>query len=107
MFGRKACDRILAQFKDFVLEIKQNYLAEFLSFNMSTDRLDEFYWNFMNDAKHAKMWEVFRIIFTLPHGQAAVEREFSVNSQLLVENLQVALCIVVSRVMLIISASFF
>ena len=79
---------------------KQSYLAEFLSFNMSTDRLDEFYWNYMNDAKHA-------IIFTLPHGQAAVERECSVNSQLLVENLQVALCIVVSRVMLIISASFF
>ena len=38
----KACDEILTQFKGFVLEIKQNHLAEFLSFNMNTDRLDEF-----------------------------------------------------------------
>ena len=34
------------------------------------------------------MWEVFRIIFTLSHGQAAVKRGFSVNSELLVENLE-------------------
>ena len=38
--------------------------------------------------KNAKVWDVFRIIFTLLHGQAAVERGFSVNSKLLVENLQ-------------------
>ena len=42
----------------------------------------------MKDAKHAKVWEVFKIIFTYSHGQAAVERGFSVNSKLLVENLQ-------------------
>ena len=67
----------------------------------------------MKDAKHAKVLEVFRIIFTLSHGQAAVERGFSLNSELLVENLQektlVAsrLCTVVSRMMLIVSVSFF
>ena len=55
---------------------------------MNTDRLDEFYWNYRKDAKHAKVWKVFGIIFILLHGQAAVEREFSVNSKLLVENLQ-------------------
>ena len=68
--------------------MKQNHLAELLSFNMNTDRLNEFYCNYMKDAVHAKGWEVFRIIFTLSHGQAAVEREFSVNCKLLVENLQ-------------------
>ena len=51
---------------------------------MNTDRLDEFYWNYMKDAK---MCEGFRIIFTLLHGQAAV-KTFSVNSKLLVESLQ-------------------
>ena len=35
---------------------------------MNTDRLDEFYWNYMKDVKHAKMWENF---YTLLHGQAA------------------------------------
>ena len=42
----------------------------------------------MNDAKHIKLWEVFRIIFMLLHGQAAVEKGFSVNNKLLVKNLK-------------------
>ena len=82
--------------------MKQNLLAEFLSFIMNTDRLDEFYWNYIKDPKYTKVWEVFRIIFSLLHGQAAVERGFSVNSELLVENLQektlVASCFVYSSV---------
>ena len=98
----EACDGILTQFKGFVLEMKQNHLAEFLSVNMNTDRLNEFYWNYMKDAKHAMVWEVSRIIFTLLHGQAAVKRGFSVNSECLVENLQeivlVASHLVYSRV---------
>ena len=50
------------------MEMKQNHLAEFLSFIMNTDRLDEFYRNYMKEAKHAKVWEVFRIIFMLSYG---------------------------------------
>ena len=72
----EACNENLNQFKGFVLEMKQNHLAEFSSSNMNTNRLDKFYWNYMKDAKHAKVWEVFRIIFTLSHGQAAGERGF-------------------------------
>ena len=41
----EACNEILTLFKGFVLEMKQNYLAKFLSFNINADRLDEFYWN--------------------------------------------------------------
>ena len=95
----EACDEVLTLFKGYVLEMKQNHQAVFLSFNMNTDRLDEFCWNYMIDAK---MWEIFRIIFTLSHGQTAVERGFSANSKLLVENLQektvVASCFVYSSV---------
>ena len=80
--------QIHTQFKCFVLKMEQNHPAEFLSFNMNTDRLDEFYWNYRKDAKHSKMWEVFRIIFTLSHSLAGVKGGFSVNSELLVENLQ-------------------
>ena len=98
----EACNEILTQCKGFVLEMKQNHLAEFLSFNMNTDRLDEFYWNYTKDAEHSNVWEVFRIIFMLLHGQAAVERGFLVNSELLVENLLektfVVSCIVYSSV---------
>ena len=98
----EACDKIFTQFKGFVLEMKQNHLAEFLSFNMNTDGLDEFYWNYIKDAKYAKVWGVFRIIFMLSYGQAAIKRGFSVNSKLLVENLQektlVASCFVYGSV---------
>ena len=41
----EACNKIRTQFKGFVLEMKQNHLAEFLNFIMNMDRLDEFYWN--------------------------------------------------------------
>jgi len=40
----------------------------------------------MKNAKCAKLWEIFRITFTLSHGQAAVERGFSINNELMVEN---------------------
>ena len=56
----------------------------------------------MKDAKHTKVWKVFRIIFTLLRGQAAVEKGFSVNGELLVENFKektlVASCFVYSCV---------
>ena len=42
----------------------------------------------MKNAKYAKLWEVFQIIFALSHGQAAVERGFSINNELMVENMK-------------------
>ena len=60
----EACNEIPTQFKGFVSKMKQYHLAEVLCFNMNAGRLDEFYWNYMEDAKHAKVWEVFRFIFT-------------------------------------------
>jgi len=38
--------------------------------------------------KYAKLWEVFQIIFTLCHGQAVVERGFSISIELMVENMK-------------------
>ena len=75
----EACNEVVAQFTAYVIEVKQNYLAEFLNFKISKSRLDEFYWNYMKNVKYTKLWEVFQIIFTLSHGQTAVERGFSIN----------------------------
>ena len=97
----EACDEIYTQFKGFVLKMKQNHLAEFLSFIMNTDRLDEFLLELHERCKTHKGVGIFRNI-SLLHGQAAVERGFSVNSALLVENLLektvVASCFVYSSV---------
>jgi len=56
---------------------------------MGEYRISEYqFWNYMKSAKYAKLWGVFQIIFTLCHGQAAVERGFSINNELMVENVK-------------------
>ena len=42
----------------------------------------------MKNAKYAKLWEVFQIIFNAMSWQAAVERGFSINNELMVENMK-------------------
>ena len=41
----------------------------------------------LGNARYRKCWTI-KVVFTLSHGQAAVERGFSVNKEFLVENLQ-------------------
>ena len=40
------------------------------------------------DANYVNLWNVFRIIFVLSHGQADVESGFNIKSELLVENMK-------------------
>ena len=50
---------------------------------------DVFLLNFLHKIpKYKVFWKVCNIIFVLSHGQGAVERGFSINKELLVENLQ-------------------
>ena len=42
----------------------------------------------MKNANNAKLWEVFQIIFTLSHGQAALKKGFLINNGLMVENMK-------------------
>jgi len=42
----------------------------------------------MKNANYAKLWEVFQIIFTLSHGQAAFERVFLINNELMMESMK-------------------
>ena len=66
-----------------------NIKDAFLTFDENKVRLDSFFCDFMHGStKFRKCWDVFKRVFTLSHGQAAVERGFSVNKELLVENLQ-------------------
>ena len=44
-------DEVFAQLKAFVIEMKPNYLAEFLNFKINESRLDEFYWNYTKNTK--------------------------------------------------------
>ena len=44
------------------------------------DRLDHFYFRTIDISKYEKLAFVMQLIFTLSHGQAAVERGFSINN---------------------------
>ena len=81
-------DKALDEFSDFVQETKRIHTEEFKSFRREKQRLDEFYFKPDFDIKRFKQFSfVLKIILTLSHGQAAVERGFSINKSLLKVNI--------------------
>ncbi|KAK2174904.1 hypothetical protein NP493_768g01027 [Ridgeia piscesae] len=63
--------------------------SEFKEFSPDTDRLDTFFYKNMEGPLHfSKLWPFIKKLLILSHGQATVERGFSINTQLLVENLK-------------------
>ena len=61
---------------------------KFSNFNFSTDRLDELFSTYMNADPYQKLFKVVQLLLVLSHGEASVERGFSVNKELEVENLE-------------------
>ena len=67
---------------------KSEHKDAFLTFNQKKDAIDSFFADLMSEnVKYKNCWNVFMMIFTLSHGQVSVERGFSVNKELLAENL--------------------
>ncbi|KAK1898471.1 Adenylate cyclase type 6 [Dissostichus eleginoides] len=82
------CDKVLSQYKAFSLDVNTNHKAEFQEFVYSC-RLDEFFGRYLSGKEeYAELWNIMQCLFTLSHGQAAVERGYFVNKDMLVENLQ-------------------
>ena len=76
----QSVERVKAQYSSF-FDVNSNVTA-FKDFNKENDRLDSFFANFIGrDKSYAGMWEVFKIMSTLSHGQSPVERGFTVNKQ--------------------------
>jgi len=56
---------------------------------LTQERLDVFYAEIMHgNSKFKSCWKVFKLVFTLSRGQASVERGFSINKELLTDNLE-------------------
>ena len=65
--------------------VKENK-DSFVKLDKETDRVDT--WQFFLDTnKLVVLWKLLKILMILSHGQATVEKGFSVNGKLLVENL--------------------
>lgn len=81
----KDCDDIQCQYEHFVQEAKH---SEEMRFSPDHDRLDKFYFDKMKDnEKYCKVWKVVSILLLLSHGQATVERGFSINKEVSEVNL--------------------
>jgi len=62
--------------------------ARFSEFTKGDDRLDTFYYNIIGqNPEYAELFTVVRCVLILSHGNASVESGFSVNTDMLVENL--------------------
>ena len=72
-----------------VSDAKRYHLDKFSSFKITTDRSDSFLFEVLqNQNKSQQLWITMQLILTLSHGQATVERGFSVNKEVLAPNLQ-------------------
>ena len=60
----------------------------FVKFDYKNDRLDSFLSNILTTNDFKDIWHICKIIFVLSHGQSQVERGFSVNKEILQDNLQ-------------------
>uniref|UniRef100_A0A915JTU7 Uncharacterized protein n=1 Tax=Romanomermis culicivorax TaxID=13658 RepID=A0A915JTU7_ROMCU len=78
------CDRCLIEFQHI---IKTPAIAS-STFDDKSDRLDKFWLN--GDVIGTSLIKVLKIVLSLSHGNASVESGFSINDDLLVENLQEA-----------------
>jgi hypothetical protein len=80
-------DRSKSQYNKFTTTVVKENKPEFLNYSKTDQRLDEFMMKFVGGStKFSELCKVFKILLILSHGQAQVERGFSVNKNLLVEN---------------------
>lgn len=83
----KSCDEILREFGHFYDPSLMSVSDSFRNFNPESGSLDEFYHEVLSSKAE---WHhlVVKLLLILSHGQATVERGFSVNKEVMVENLK-------------------
>lgn len=82
------CDDLIRLYSQFIDEVAQPQCSVFSNFNPYRDRLDTFLHDRMSKQEpYGKLWMLCRQLLLISHGQASVERGFSINHQIEVENL--------------------
>ena len=79
------CNDILREFSEFCDSAALQ--ANFLEFDPKTDRVDTLLYETMGSKpSFSRVWDVVKVLLVLSHGQASVERGFSINKEMIVEN---------------------
>ena len=90
LLSSEQADKALEQYSTFFEDsLRRNNLSELRLFDQSKTRLDYFYFHVLGaEVKKGKSFaHVLKIILTLSHGQAAVERGFSLGKSSLQTNI--------------------
>ena len=81
-------DNAKSQYDEFVKFVHLHHKDEFLNFDLTKDRLVTFLRFYLSGKKeYEDLWSICIIIFIFSHGQSNIERGFSVNKEILVENM--------------------
>ena len=82
-------DDIIQQYSEFIQQGSMSEASQFSGFDPASCRADKFFYDRLaNNPSYAKLWAALKIILLLSHGQATVERGFSVNKEVESYNLQ-------------------
>ena len=82
------CDTLLQQYGMFVDNIPVFGNHRFADFNSSVDTMDRLFNECMAGESYKGLFEVVKLLLVLSHGQSTVERGFSINKEMEVENLK-------------------
>ena len=86
---KRDCDEVIRQYTNFIdCAIPTIGTEKFSGFIPNKDRVDEFLSKAMCEDGYHKLLEVVKICLVLSHGQATVERGFSINKEVETENLK-------------------
>ena len=92
-------DESKVQYAAFLQNIVKADKTYFQNYSIDDNKLDEFFIGYVEDhARYNKFVEIMKVVLTISHGKASVERGFSVSKNLLVENLQESSLIAQHRV---------
>ena len=85
----ESCDSLILQFRNFLENVVKMSSQDFKNFDSNTMRLDAFLRNyFAGVAQYQELWGICKMVLVLSHGQATVERGFSINKKIESENLK-------------------
>ena len=85
----KSLDNCKQQYDEFLVDVQFKQEESFLKFNYITDLLDDFLCPYLADEKkYENLLYVCEIVMILSHEQSSIERGFSINKEILDNNLQ-------------------
>ena len=83
-------DVLKKQYLSFVTEVVHGNAANLLLFQKydreKDERIDSFLTAYLKESSYKQLWELVKCLLVVSHGQAGVERGFSVNNEIMAYN---------------------